>query len=397
MSDEAFVSRLAHGKIELLILQPTPFCNIDCTYCYLPGRQDRSRMSEAVLAAACDRLGEAGLVGATLSIVWHAGEPLVMPVAWYERAFDLVAERLPQTAVTHSFQTNGMLIDAAWCRLFQRPDVRVGVSIDGPRTLHDRHRVTRAGAGTHARAMQGIRRLQAVGIDFHVISVLTRNALFFPDELYAFYVDGGIRDVCFNIEEIEGPYQASSLKDPRCLELCRRFYKRFLDLVSESDDIRSVRELDYAFSSILDPQRARRSDNQQAEPFGIVTVGCNGDVSTFSPELLGNRHPRFPDFVFGNVLKDSFQEMLATEKLGAIAREIRAGVERCRRTCSYFELCGGGMPVNKLYETGRFDSDETLFCRYTVQLLTDLALDALEAGQSRRGQSAPTTAGAVPT
>jgi uncharacterized protein len=59
-------------------------------------------------------------------------------------------------------------------------------------------------------------------------------------------------------------------------------------------------------------------------------------------------------------------------------RQIAAGVERCRRECEYFELCGGGAPANKLYENGSFDSTETIYCRHVVMAPLRLMLANLE-------------------
>ena len=121
------------GPIELLILQPTPFCNLNCSYCYLPDRKDTRRMSEATLDEALRAVFASGLVAEDFTVVWHAGEPLVMPVEFYARARELTrtygADRV---RVRHSFQTNATLIDDAWCRFFALPDVAVGVSVDGP-------------------------------------------------------------------------------------------------------------------------------------------------------------------------------------------------------------------------------------------------------------------------
>ena len=202
--------------IELLILQPTPFCNIDCSYCYLPFRSDKSRMSADVMTATFRRCADSGHVGDQISLVWHAGEPLVLPPDYYLEAFALAEKHLPKgTQITHCFQTNGMLINDAWCDLLSRPDVTVGVSIDGPKALHDANRVTRSGKGTWDTAIKGIGKLREREINFHVISVLTRESLFFPDELFDFYLTNGAYDICFNVEELEGVHGETSLADPR--------------------------------------------------------------------------------------------------------------------------------------------------------------------------------------
>lgn len=105
--------RRAEG-LALLVLKPTPFCNLDCRYCYLPDRNSRARMEMATLEAAVGRVVEAGMLGADLSIVWHAGEPMAMPLRWYEDAFALVRDIVPDTVrIEHHVQTNATLANDA--------------------------------------------------------------------------------------------------------------------------------------------------------------------------------------------------------------------------------------------------------------------------------------------
>src|ERR1019366_2875804 len=159
------------SSLEILLLQPTPFCNINCDYCYLPNRNFRDRMSMDTIKSSVQMVIDAGLVDERLSIVWHAGEPLVLPVAYYEEAFSLIQSTVNgRFEVIHNFQTNGSLIDDAWCKFATKHPVRIGVSIDGPSFLHDLHRKTRTGKPTHAQCMLGVQRLKECGISFHVIS-----------------------------------------------------------------------------------------------------------------------------------------------------------------------------------------------------------------------------------
>src|ERR1700730_17458704 len=118
---------------ELLVLQPTPFCNIDCTYCYLPARTDRRRMSSAVLAATFSAVLHSRFARDVLTVVWHAGEPLVLSPDWYETAF-AIAERYRPAGlrVRHAFQSNGLLLDARWVDFLASSGAEIGLSIDGP-------------------------------------------------------------------------------------------------------------------------------------------------------------------------------------------------------------------------------------------------------------------------
>src|SRR5438132_12875981 len=136
----------ARGPLELLVLQPTPFCNLDCSYCYLPDRQSTRRMSRDTLEATFRWTFSSGLARQPFTLLWHAGEPLVLPVAYYEEAVEaLNRHNEQQIPVRQSFQTNATLLTAEWCEYLCRHQVHVGVSVDGPEFLHDRHRRTRRG------------------------------------------------------------------------------------------------------------------------------------------------------------------------------------------------------------------------------------------------------------
>src|SRR5580700_5868801 len=95
------------GPLELLVLQPTPFCNINCSYCYLPDRQSTRRMSLETLDQSFAWVFTSGLVREPFTLLWHAGEPLVMPVSFYEDVI-LLLERHNRAGVPvyHSYQTN---------------------------------------------------------------------------------------------------------------------------------------------------------------------------------------------------------------------------------------------------------------------------------------------------
>jgi uncharacterized protein len=368
----------AAARLRLLVLQPTPFCNIDCSYCYLTNRGSAERMSLATLDLACRRVFESAFLGRELEVAWHGGEPLTVPLAWYEEATALIAARQPASVrLTHAFQTNGLLVDENWAHFFARTGARVGLSIDGPADLHDANRRTRRGRGTHAGAMRAVRLLQDQGIAFHVITVLTDRALDEPDRLFDFYVQHGISEVGFNIEEIEGANTASSLAGGNEAKY-RDFIRRFFALVWQAPGVLKVREFESALGHLLSDEPVT---DEQNEPFAIVSVSHDGAISTFSPELLGAHHPRFGDFAFGHVAAHGLADVAAGTPFLAVSREIRRGVEACRRDCRYFRWCGGGAAANKLFETGRFDTTETMHCRLTRQVVLDEVIAGIEANR----------------
>ncbi len=364
--------------IEVVVIQPTPFCNIACTYCYLPHRNARGVIAQETVHRAFAEIFASGFANPELMVIWHAGEPLVVPVEFYRVAFAAIeALRPPHVRVTHSFQTNGMLLSEDWCDLIRDWGVGVGVSVDGPRHLHDAHRVTRAGRGTFDPTMAGVRLLQKHGIPFYALSVLSVRSLDAARELHDFYVAEGIEQVCFNVEESEGEHVSELFAQSDTYQRFRAFLEEFWRLSRSRRQIRFVREIDGMMPRIFRPAELPMR-NQQVEPLAMLNIDHKGRVSTFSPELLGYENAEYDDFIIGDINRDSMASILETCLRSPMLRDIAAGVERCRRDCEYFSVCGGGAPVNQLSEAGGFDAGRTAFCTLTQIAPTDAVLAALD-------------------
>lgn len=367
------------GPVVLVVLQPTTFCNLDCDYCYLPDRHLKHTLSLDLLEPIFQNLFASPYIRGNFNIVWHAGEPLTLPISFYEAAFrkiDALSQKynLKKYPYFHSIQTNGTLIDRAWCNFIQTYEVKIGISLDGLDFIHDKHRKTRTGLGTHASTMRGISYLQKNDIEFSIIAVLTQESLNYPDDLFQFFVDHQITRVGFNIEEMEGNHPTSSLARAGTDDRYRAFMTRFYELTQRSNCLK-VREFDRVKKNIL---QGARIDLGQSIPYTIISIDYKGDYMTFSPELLSLESPEYGSFILGNVKSMSFEAACQTDRFQKINADIQAGVNACQQTCQYFSLCGGGAPANKYFENGSFHSTETIYCRYTQQILTDIVLEDLE-------------------
>jgi len=369
----------AVGRTRLLILQPTPFCNIDCDYCYLPTRSDRHRMPYEIVEAAIRFVFDHELPAPDFTIVWHGGEPLVLPAAWYRVAFRRAASMAPTGAVLrHAIQTNGTLIDGEWCGFFREVPIKVGVSVDGPQWLHDRRRRTRSGGGTFTRVMRGIDMLRRNGVPFHAICVVTEATLDFADELMDFFLKEDIRNIGFNLEEIEGINKTSTLLRPGTERRFRNFFARVIARAQKAYPPILVREQQELLACLQHPAFGRLSSNTSNEPFGFITVSSRGAIFTFSPELAGLTDPTYRNFSVGQLPGDTLPDILSRQSFQRMKADIDEGTEMCRTSCKYFDLCLGGAPANKLAEKGSFAKAETLYCRLAHQALADVILDDLE-------------------
>jgi len=176
-------------------------CNINCTYCFFLSKEalypnEKSRMSEATLDAYIRQLLESHR-SPEVTVAWQGGEPTLMKLDFFKHAIELVDKyRRPGQKVQHTFQTNGLLLDDDWCAFFKEHDFLIGLSVDGPREIHNTYRLDRRGRGTFDLVMNGWRALRRHSVNFNILC--TVNAAnqehgrsvyrFFRDELGADWV-----------------------------------------------------------------------------------------------------------------------------------------------------------------------------------------------------------------
>jgi uncharacterized protein len=200
MTDDTWPAHTPPG-FHLLAKPSGSTCNIDCTYCFFLSKEalypnEKNRMSDATLEAYIRQLLESHRTP-TVTVAWQGGEPTLMKVDFFRRSVELVEKyRRPEQVVEHTFQTNGILIDDEWCAFFKEHNFLVGLSVDGPRQLHDAYRLDRSKRGTFDRVMQGWRHLREHGVEFNILC--TVNAAnekhgravyrFFRDEMGAKWV-----------------------------------------------------------------------------------------------------------------------------------------------------------------------------------------------------------------
>ncbi|MEB3359216.1 MAG: cyclophane-forming radical SAM/SPASM peptide maturase GrrM/OscB [Synechococcales bacterium] len=370
------------GPISLVVIQATSFCNINCDYCYLPDRHLKNQISLDLIDPIFEKLFTSRFVGDRFTVCWHAGEPLSVPIAFYQEVFERIrraSERYNTNGceVSYSVQTNGTLISQAWCDFIKAHRIRVGVSVDGPEFIHNAHRKNHKGDGTFTQTMRGMSLLKQNGIDFHTISVLTQEALDFPDEIFQFFMENQVHRIGFNVEEVEGVHEDSSLASQAAEAHYRAFMARFWELTKQTNGLLKVREFDRICSLLYTGKRITR--NQQCVPFSIVNIDNQANFSTFSPELLSLKDKEGGNFVLGNLLCDRLESVCSTEKFQRLYQSILSGVNQCRTTCQYFGVCGGGAPSNKYWENQTFNSTETQSCRLYKQSVTDILLADVEA------------------
>ena len=171
-------------------------CNLDCAYCFFLSKEmlypgSRSRMADELLEAYIRQLLDAHTIPQVI-VAWQGGEPSLMGLPFFERSIELVNKyRKPFHDVSYTFQTNGTLIDDCWAEFFKKNNVLIGISIDGPREMHDAYRVDKGGQPTFNKVMRGLRLLQKHRVEYNVLTTLHHANADRAVEVYRF-----LRDDC---------------------------------------------------------------------------------------------------------------------------------------------------------------------------------------------------------
>lgn len=385
--------------VEQLVLQGTPFCNINCTYCDLSeeSRRNKARMPIELVDKLLNELIDESLIAENLVVVWHSGEPLTLTPEYYTVAIEtitsLVEQRAPHVKLAFDIQTNATLINKEWCDFFEKYSdlVNLGVSCDGPETLHDAFRVDRKGNSTFARTLSGMRALEARGIKYNAIAVVTRktieNVLPFLDFFYE--RRDFLTDFHFNVlaSPIDGHIDLTYGADDRATYAT--FYSELLDwwiTKNQAGDEFPIRNFTQAFERLAysDQPDAPLFIEESSAPLRSLNLDIEGNVTTFYAGLdVGTAPNRYGDgqgLAIGNINHSSISDMLSSQKFAAIVDDFSATQQRCREFCEYYSVCTGGFELIQWEKAKPFnpESPESIECIIHVKAMTDSVLNVIE-------------------
>ena len=166
-------------------------CNLDCAYCFFLKKaalypESAFRMTDEVMESYVRQVIAAGFP----AIAWQGGEPTLMGLDFFRRAMAVERKCLkPGQSVENTLQTNGILIDAEWCRFLRDNRFLVGISLDGPRHLHDAYRKDKAGNPTFDKVVEAVRLMQQHGVDFNILCTVNAVNSRLPLDVYRFFRD----------------------------------------------------------------------------------------------------------------------------------------------------------------------------------------------------------------
>jgi uncharacterized protein len=331
-----------------VMLKPRgPVCNLACAYCYYLSKADLYpgadfRMADEVLETftrqyiAAQRVPE-------VTFGWQGGEPLLMGLDFFRRAVALQEKyRKPGMRIVNALQTNGTLLDDDWCRFLREHDFLVGLSLDGPREVHDAYRVDKGGNSSFDRAMAGLALLKQHGVEFNILTTVHAANAERPVEVYRFLRDEvGARFIQFIpiVQRVGVSAQSVTVRS-----VAGRQYGDFLIGVFDEWVRRDVGRV---FVQIFDVALAAWVGERPGLCVFDETCG-NALVLEHNGDLYACDHFVEPQHRLGNILDTPLIDLVGSEQQRRFGLAKRDALPEACRACEVRFVCNGGCPKNRL-------------------------------------------------
>jgi uncharacterized protein len=349
--------KCSSSHIHVLAKPTGAICNLACSYCFFLDKErlypgSKFRMSDEVLESYIRQLIKAHRCS-QVTVGWQGGEPTLMGIDFYRRAIEL-QEKYRKTSMKfeNTMQTNGTLLDDEWCRFFKENDFLIGISIDGPRDLHDSYRVDKRGQGTFDRVMRGLRLLQKHGVKYNVLTTINRINAEYPLEVYRFLRDEARTSWIQFIPVVE------------------RINEKGCTLYQEGTRVsnRSVlpEQLGSFLTCIFDEwvrNDVERAFVQTFEASARSWLGLPSGMCVFEEtcgmglalehngDLYSCDHFVEPDYLLGNIMEKEITELAASDRQYRFGQDKSDTLPQECRECDVLFACRGECPKNRFLST----------------------------------------------
>lgn len=336
--------------LSLLIKPASGSCNMRCKYCfYADETQNREiallgHMSPETLHTLIDKA--LNYADGVCTFAFQGGEPSLAGLDFFRDLTDYVSHHKnpKRVRVQYAFQTNGYALNEDWAKWFAENHVLVGVSLDGPKEVHDRYRVDATGKGTYNRVIATLKLLEKNHVDFNILTVVTAANARRGKNLYDFFKKNGYNyqqyiECLDPIGEVPGSHDYSLTPERYEVFLKNTFDAWYLDM-------RSGR---YVYN--------RYFENLMLILAGQDAESCNmrGVCSKqWVVEADGSVYPcdfyALDAWRLGNINTDSFETMDQNRAdMGFI--QISQNVPEACKACCWYALCRNGCRRNRDFGT----------------------------------------------
>ena len=377
-------AREATGPLVVMAKPVGSACNMRCAYCYYlhaPGSSPEGIMSHDTLETLI-RSYIRSAPGPVVSFTWHGGEPMLAGLDFYREAVKLQKQYLPAGwSCWNSLQTNGILLDDAWCSFLEEAHFDVGVSIDGTASVHDQFRRDAGGNPTFERTLAGIRMLQEHHIQPDLLCTVTSASAASGPAIYRSLRDlgtGWIQFIPIVRRDAHGQVTDDSVSPSAYGEFLRDIFAQWIFRDLDKCEVQLFSEM----ALVLSGQEANLC--WMRETCGEVPV-IEKDGSVFACD-----HFVRPEYRIGSIVTEHLDTLMHSGMQTRFGIEKKDGLTAACRACPWLSLCHGGCPKDRFAlspdeEKGQYYLCEGLksFFAYAVPRLRDAMLLSAR-GMSRK-------------
>lgn len=351
-----------YGRPLYLMAKPAgAACNLRCSYCYYLEKRDLYQgssqlMDEETLELFIKEYIESQTTPEVM-FIWHGGEPLLRPIAFYQRAIELQQRYANGRRIDNCIQTNATLLTDEWCKFLQKNNFLVGVSIDGPRHIHDALRKRAQGEGSYSDVIRGIRFLAKYHIEWNAMATVNAINVEHPMEFYRFFRDElecrylQFTPVVERTHILEGRCRLLHGSEPDGVvtpySVTAKQWGEFLCAIFDEWVRNDVGEM---FVQLFDTTLA----NWVGSPAGVCTMSkyCGqGATIEHNGDVYSCDHFVFPEYKLGNIHDNSLISMMYGTKQREFGEaKYRSLPKQCRK-CKYEFACHGECPRNRFIST----------------------------------------------
>jgi uncharacterized protein len=343
-------------RIQSLLIKPaSAVCNLDCTYCFYLDREAdpyRSLPTRRMSLETLERLVDSYLFYSypDSAFAFQGGEPTLAGLRFFEKLIEFQRQYSRGHNVSNSLQTNAVLIDADWCRLFRDSNWLLGVSLDGPEEMHDRYRLDKQGRGTWTRVMRGLEALKQHRVEFNVLCVVSQANVEWPRELYRFFRGLGIEHIQY-IPLAEFDAAGSPLPFTITAEQYGRFLVETFELWWPERRKARIRFFDNLAEALARRKPGNCTLHETCDSYCVVEY--NGDV--YPCDFFVEK-----EWTLGNITVNSWAEIARRQRRYGFAAKKTLAAAECQ-VCEYQSICHGGCPKLRHGPRRRFE-DLDYFC-----------------------------------
>jgi uncharacterized protein len=345
-----------------------PICNLDCKYCFYLEKEllypqpdphiDKWAMSDEVLESYIRQYIEAHDTP-VVNFAWQGGEPTLLGVDYFRRVVEIEKRYANGKQIANAFQTNGVLLNDAWAEFFLEYQFLIGVSIDGPRELHDAYRVDKGGQPTFDRVMRGIETLQRNKIDFNTLTTVHRANADSPLEVYRFLRDNGsgymqfipiVERIAHQVTEeglrlISPDFAGAAKVAPWSVEA--RQFGKFLSTIFD-EWVR--RDVGRTFVQLFDISLELWSGMEAS--LCIFRRQCGAALAIeHSGDLYSCDHFVYPENRLGNIMDSAMAVLAGSEQQQKFGEAKESTLPRYCRECDVRFACNGECPKHRFLTT----------------------------------------------